>query len=67
MTGMNKPYDSFACVAPSPNTGYTAHFVRQNRLTPTSYSPRPLDEIAGDIGLEERGINKKIDKGTTRG
>jgi len=30
MTGMNKPYDSFACVAPSPNTGYTAHFVRQN-------------------------------------
>jgi len=42
MTGMNKTYDSFACVAPSLNTGYTAHFVRQNRLTSTSYSPRPL-------------------------
>jgi hypothetical protein len=27
------------------NTGYTAHFVRQNRLTPTSFSPIPLTEI----------------------
>ncbi|MCD6097834.1 hypothetical protein J7K18_02965 [bacterium] len=24
------------------NTGYTVHFVRPNRLTPTSYSPIPL-------------------------
>jgi len=27
------------------NMGYTARFVRPNRLTPTSYSPIPLYEI----------------------
>lgn len=26
------------------NTGYTAHYIRLNRLTPTSYSPIPLGE-----------------------
>jgi len=26
----------------SDNTDYTAHFIRPNRLTPTSYSPKPL-------------------------
>jgi len=34
--------------AASPNTGYTAHFVRPNRLTPTSYSPRTLGEREGE-------------------
>ena len=29
----------------SPNTGYTAHFVRPNWLSPTSYSPRTLSAI----------------------
>jgi len=28
------------------NTGYTAHLVRQNRLTPTSYSLKPLYAIS---------------------
>ena len=27
------------------NMGYTAHFVRSNRLTPTSYSPNTLGDI----------------------
>lgn len=33
--------------ATSYNTGYTAHSVRPNRLTPTSYSPKPLYKIHG--------------------
>jgi len=27
------------------NTGYTAHSVRPNRLTPTSYSPKTLSSL----------------------
>ena len=29
----------------SSNTGYTAHFVRPNRLSPASHSREPLYEI----------------------
>lgn len=38
-------------VSTSPNTGYTAHFVRPNRLLSISHSPIPLDEIAQKIEL----------------
>jgi len=29
--------------------GYTAHFVRQNRLKPTLYNPIPLYEMLGRL------------------
>lgn len=41
------------------NTGYTAHFDRPNRITPTSYSPKML----GDILL---GGYQKIEKQQSR-
>ncbi len=44
------------------NTGYTAHFVRSNRLSPTSHSPIPLSEIvnSGDLlcVINHIGANK---------
>lgn len=38
----NSAVASQPCSNESHNTGYTAHFVRPNRLSPTSYSPIPL-------------------------
>ncbi|HOM04647.1 MAG TPA: hypothetical protein PLU67_04030 [Candidatus Kapabacteria bacterium] len=38
------------------NTGYTAHFVRPNRLTPTSYSPKTLCFIK----INDNGNRKNI-------
>jgi hypothetical protein len=30
------------------NTGYTVRFAHPNRLTPTSYSPKPLGDSANE-------------------
>jgi hypothetical protein len=42
---MNEMIEKIERIVTTDNTGYTAHFVCPNRLTPTSYSPRTLGEI----------------------
>ena len=47
---------------PAYNTGYTAHFVRPNRLSPTSYSPKTLGETVAllEKKYEGNGYENKI-------
>jgi hypothetical protein len=50
--------------ARSYNTCYTVHFIRPNRLTPTSYSPKPLCTIKLSL-MTKRNIfldSKRISK-----